>query len=252
MADNDDVIDDNVTDTVNQDDTTAKPEDVVSDKPEDKPADTAPKDPHWLTKRINREVAKRNEILREKEALEAELKVLRAANPAAKPVEDIQKLVEDKAKELIQVREFNQKCDMIYEDGIAEYGDFTRALETLKSMNVVTTPFLELVTDLDDGHKVLYHLGKNPEEADRIQNLPPAKQALALAKLQNSLDAPKKPLIKDNDSEPATKVSKAPKPIEPVDTKLGKNSSGWATKYYDGMSQEEFNEWDNRNSRKRG
>ena len=67
-------------------------------------------------------------------------------------------------------------------------------------------PFLEAVTALEHGADVFYALGKDPGEAIHIIGLPPAKQAIALAKLEAKLTAPPPPKA----------VSRAPSPISPI------------------------------------
>lgn len=211
-------------------------------KEEGEKAEDKPKLP-WEIKRINREVAKRHAAERLNEQLLKKVADLEAGKTSAEiPPEKFEQAVNAE----IENRQFNAKCNSVYEEGTDEFNDFGEAIKTLTTLGMLHRDFLELVTDLDDSHKILYYLGTNPEEADRIQNLTPAKQALALAKLEAGKPV-KKEVVKEE-----KKISKAPAPIKTVDANSGKNSSAWATKYYEGMPQDEFNEWDDKQSRKRG
>lgn len=198
----------------------------------------------WYEKRIDRAVAQNHALNRTIAQRDAEIEALKAGKtPEFLPPEKLEELVQKE----VAAREFNAKCNSIYEDGNEKYGDFDRAVKSLGTMGLMTPPFLELVTDLDNGTDILYHLGNNQEEADRISSLPPAKQALALAKLETSLKAPKETVMETKEA----KVSKAPPPIDPVDKSKAASGSGYASKYYEGMPQEEFNAWDEKTARKR-
>ncbi len=65
---------------------------------------------------------------------------------------------------------------------------------------------LGVIVEADEPHKVLKHLGDNPDEASRILGLSPVAMARAIGALEVRLSQPK--------SKPA--ASKAPAPIVPV------------------------------------
>ena len=60
-----------------------------------------------------------------------------------------------------------------------------------------------LVQQYPDSHKILYQLGKNPDNAERILAMPPMQMGIELAKLTTAAPAQKP-------------VSKAPPPLSPV------------------------------------
>lgn len=191
---------------------------------------TEPKKP-WHERRIGKLTA-------EKYALQAELEKLRSqiSQPKEENAVDVNKLVEEKLAQ----REFDKKCNDIFQAGLKNHEGFQESLEKLRDLEVMTPQFINLITDLDKADEVLYYLGNNPEEADRIRDASPAKQAMELAKLDARLSQPKKDT-----------VSKAPAPVETVKTATVKGSNSWATKYYDGMPQEEFNAWVDNNKQKK-
>lgn len=84
----------------------------------------------------------------------------------------------------------------------------------------------ELVSDMEDGPAVAYHLGKNPTEARRIDRLPAAQKAFALGRLAERLTAT-----------PLQRITTAPKPIN--NGVSGSKSSG-AKPNYDKMAPSDY------------
>lgn len=180
-----------------------------------------PADPPWFVKRLNQQNAKIGDLSRQNEQLMA---LLRAANgaPAAEPPADpgtapapavpqspadIDRLVNDRAAQIAAKSAFDEACNTAYEAGKSEFKDFEEAVGTLGAVGALgNQSFLEAATGLPDAHKVLHHLGKNPDDAVRISTLPPIAMAAELGRLSASLGAPK----------PPPPVSKAPDPIVPV------------------------------------
>jgi hypothetical protein len=168
----------------------------------------------WAQRRIDRLTWEKNEEKRQREALAAELAQYRQPTEQQQQQQhgqpqDIDQLVEQRAAAKIADQNFNQACNRVFDAGVKADPNFKANLATLQSVGEITRDFLELVTDMDEGHKVLNHLGANPDEADRILALPPLKQARELAKLEASLGK----------AAPPPPVSKAPAPITPVGSK---------------------------------
>lgn len=122
---------------------------------------------------------------------------------------------------------FEQKREKLLSDA-ESLGDFDR---DDFSENVKVTPVMaEAILDSDTGAKLLVHLNANPEEASRIANLSPARQAAEIGKLEAKLSS-------------APKVSKAPSPITP----LGANGNTSTSKDPARMSNEEYRAWRSKN-----
>jgi hypothetical protein len=104
---------------------------------------------------------------------------------------------------------FNEACDNTYQEGKKTFSDFDNALENLRAVGALGTNvnpiFLQTVTELPNAHKLLHHLGNNPQEAARINSLAPLKMAIELARIEGSLGATK-----------IRPVSNAPAPIMQV------------------------------------
>jgi len=112
--------------------------------------------------------------------------------------------------------------------------DFTK---TTADYEAKVTPFLddldhfskgtrEAIVESDLGPALLYHLASNPEEAERIADLSPARQIAELGKLEERLTV-----------KPARRTSEAPEPPNP--TRGGKSAQKDPTK----MSVSEFAAW---------
>lgn len=213
------------------------PEDAKPEE-QDKPKKTA-----WYTRVIAREAAEKREAKREADLLKGQNAMLlqELANknggsdvktsPSLAQAE-IERLAEEKAN----IRDFNKACNRIAEEGNDEFEDFDASVSTLQQIGGNYKSLLEITTELTDGHRVLYHLGKDPEEAERLLSLPPTKMAMAVAKLETKLS-----------KESAKTVSDAPSPITPIKAK--------ASKSFDpndpNADRDEWSKWREKTRRKR-
>lgn len=94
-----------------------------------------------------------------------------------------------------------QKADNIFAEA-AKLGDLD-----VEDFNEVTyTPAMsEAILESDLGAKIVFHLASNPEYAEKIAQMSPARQAAEIGKLEDRLEA----------KEPVRK-SAAPSPIKPI------------------------------------
>jgi len=70
----------------------------------------------------------------------------------------------------------------------------------------ITDTMVQSIIEMDQGHKVAYHLGHNPDKAAEIAKKSPYRQAIELAKLEENLSAKKT----------KKKTTTAPPPTQPV------------------------------------
>lgn len=177
------------------------------------------KDPNgWALKRIGALTAKSHQAEREAQAAKGEAERYRllveqmqrgeTPEPVTKPGEqpNIDELVNKRAAEMEQQRAITERGQSVAKVGAESYPDFNSAVQTLDALGISGDQVHSLL-GMDDAHKVIYSLGKNPEEAARILALPPLQQGRELERLA-SKPAP---------VTPARAVSKAPAPITPVD-----------------------------------
>jgi hypothetical protein len=166
-----------------------------------KPAEPdKPKRTPWYMERIGELTRKNSELNKKLEAKPAEV---------APGTDDEQKVLA-RAEQIVARREFEGRAGKTFEAGNKEFG----AAEFAEKCNVVANmgfgdraDFMEIVTDPDiipDGHKLLSALADDPDEAQKIARLPPAKMAAALVRYQSNMKQPEKP------------ISSAPAPIKPI------------------------------------
>lgn len=70
----------------------------------------------------------------------------------------------------------------------------------------ITPAMAEVIKAADQGARIAYYLGKNPQAAAQIAGLPPVQMALALGRIEAAVSAPRT----------APPVTNAPAPISPV------------------------------------
>ncbi len=142
----------------------------------------------------------------------------KAIGEYADKVTDYKKTVEAKAQEKQKHQEYIHGVESRYEDAVdsatEKYPDFKDAFKALGSLPIsdeVALDMRETIALSGKADDLLYHLGKNTEEAMRIAKLPAKARALEIGKLEAALIA--KP--------PEKKLSAAPAPIEPVTPRGG-------------------------------
>lgn len=113
-----------------------------------------------------------------------------------------QKQRDDNAKKARddRAKDWQSKADKFAKEH-PDFADLVTENDDLKISQAMT----DFITEADNGPEIAYHLGKNPELADRISQLSPAKAGIELGKIVANLEAAAKP-----------KVSKAPRPASPV------------------------------------
>lgn len=121
--------------------------------------------------------------------------------------EAAEKLASSRAAEEAQAaaqKQFNADSNASYAKGKEAFGDeFDASLKNLGMLGF-NDSMLETALATDASHKVLYELGRNPDEAARVFALSPAKMAIEFAKIASKAG-------------PAAKeVSKAPAPSRPL------------------------------------
>lgn len=186
----------------------------------------------WAVKRIGDLTRQRHEAERKAEHNANEAARYRAiaeavqagntpgeSNQGQQPPLDINALVEQRANAVAHEQAMKARGASVNQTGTAEFPDFVQAVQTLDALGISNDQVQSLL-GMDDAHKVIYQLGKNPDEAARILAMPPIQQGRELERL--ALKA----------AQPAARaVSNAPNPITPVDstTSAGKDPSKMST-----------------------
>lgn len=92
--------------------------------------------------------------------------------------------VERRAAELVAQAQFNADCNRVADAGKAAYPDFEAALSNLRALGSLTDQNLQLIveTGTEEGARLLYELGADPAEAEKLLTLPPSRFAIELGK----------------------------------------------------------------------
>lgn len=191
----------------------------------------------YAQKRIDRLTWEANEAKRKAEELEAKLRERQERQPdplAARPkMEDFQDY--EAYLEALADWKAEEKAQRLREELKGEYEKSKAKAESdrrMEAFRAAESKFRATVTDYDEaiqdaqdtpmtqvmfdvilesevGPNILYYLAKNPDEAERIAHLSPARQAAEIGKLEDKLAQqlkdPQKP-----------KASNAPPPVNPV------------------------------------
>jgi hypothetical protein len=107
-----------------------------------------------------------------------------------------------------------------------KHEDFDEAIKA----PIFTDAMRAVIFSIDNGPMIAYHLGKNPEVANKIKGLPPERQMYEVSKLETQLLLAKT----------GKTVTTAPKPIDPV------SDNGGAELDPDKMTTAQWMKWDNK------
>jgi hypothetical protein len=219
-------------------DLTAEPvEPAVEPSAEELAAIAAEEEESSVATRIKKAHIEAREAKKRAKLLEQELEVLRGTRTETRD-ETVRREAEQLATQMASSKAFNDDCAKVAEQGKKEFKDFPDVINSLwETLGGFNQPLVEAALEAGEAHKTLIFLGNNPDEAERIAALPPARQGAAIARIATQLAAPK---IK--------KVSNAPAPIAPVsggatggetqEPDLDKMSMAQAAKYWDKKDRE--------------
>ena len=178
------------------------------------PDPPAPKQTPWFQKRIDELTREKYEARRQADDFADQLRKIQQPAATSQQTETQPPAgyvpaseVDKRAAERIAEERFVNSCNATAEAGQAKYPDFQTAVSNFGLLGGVKPEFLQAITALgtDDGAKVFYELGSNPDDAARVMSLPPVQMAMEVARRAS---APVK----------QAPVSKVPAPIEPITT----------------------------------
>lgn len=160
----------------------------------------------WVQRRIDQLTREKHEALRRAADAEARASQGQQSNGQSESKPMTRDEIRAEATRMLQQEKFDDACNKVFDAGKGEFGsEWDSSLRTFQMLGGASPEFLEAVTAMDTGHKVLHHLGQNPEVAERLLSLPPLRMALELARLESTVGQAKpKP------------VSNAPAPINPI------------------------------------
>lgn len=178
-------------------------------QPSTEPAPSAPQQPQsdWRDKRI----ATLTRRLKEFQERGNGQQQPQQQSPQGFSQSDIDRLAEQRARELAITHEFNRRCDEVAVLGRSSFGEnnFNERISNLQKLVDANDPssvqaynlFLSAAIDTGEAAKLLHSLGSDLDEAQRIMSLPGTRMAVELMKRAMT---------------PEVQVSNAPRPITPV------------------------------------
>lgn len=177
----------------------------------------------WREDRLRVETAKRREAEGKARQLEEQIATLRQQSTVQQPTVQqsvqqpqideaaIERRVNDRAAQQAQWDSFNRACEGAAAQGRDQYGqtEFATRVNELRKLADPNDPvsmatyngFLAAALETGEAPKLIYALGSDLNEANRILSLPPLKMAVELTKMA---------------AKPEQQLSKAAKPITPL------------------------------------
>jgi len=189
----------------------AKPEESSAEvKAEEPPKVEEPK-VDWREKELKAKHRQLQEAKRREADLQRELENAKALaakfnQSTDKPNFDVvpSSEVDRRAKEMLAQQRYVEDCNKAAQKGETVYGgEWKEAVSNLEVLGGFDQDTMNGVLATDDPAKVLYELGKNPDNYYRIMELPPARRIIEMGKLAMQPSQVKK-------------VSEAPAPVKPV------------------------------------
>lgn len=180
---------------------------------EEPAVESSAKPPQGLLDRIGQLTRQKRELEERLQQVEAyrqpQYAAPQEADAAGYDPRAVQLEIHRQAQELAKQQAWKDTTDKIWNEGLSKYGDWGPQLNNMAQiLGGIPTTLTEAAIESGTPHEVLYHLAKNPDEAARIALLPPTRQAVAVAKLAQNINAPKR-------------VSAAPPPITPKVNGMG-------------------------------
>ncbi len=165
-----------------------------------------------MQRRIDKATAEAKAARAEAEDLKRQL----AAKPDDEKVlteDEVEKRSEAKALQKAAERAFIADCNKLAEEAEKLDKDFTKKINVLtEDIGPIPSQMIGILSDLDNGAKILTHLTDNEDIAEDIWKLSPAKMALQLSKLSIELN-----------KKPKKEISKVPEPNKGLGGKGGQS-----------------------------
>jgi len=180
----------------------------------------------WRDKEIRRKHAKLKEMERETERIKKErddaLALAQARidssetateQPAPRTTQQpavTEAEIERRANLKYQQDKYQEQLTATNATGEKDYGDkWGKALDKLSTFGQVDPADMTAILNTDNPAKVLFELGSNPAEYQRLMDLPPAKRLTEIVKISMKQEV-----------KPTTQISRAPPPTESVGNRV--------------------------------
>lgn len=177
------------------------------------PADEKATDADKASKALQRRV---DRLTREKYQLRAENEQLRQPKQSDEDhpltTDDVETRAQAIARERVDLKEFNDRCNDVFDKGNKASKQFAESLKSL-SEEIGTafdakgkpSPVMSAILDADEPHKLIIYLADKLELAAELADLSPSRQIRRVAQIEKEMDEAAKP-----------QHSNTPKPAQPV------------------------------------
>ena len=115
-----------------------------------------------------------------------------------------------KSQQVTAQKDFEQKADAMLDSGTEKHADFMTVINSVPR-SIFTNEVIGTAIEAKNGDDVIYFLGNNLVEAERIAKMNPAQRGIAIGEISAKLAAT-----------PTKKITKTPAPITPIDGKSSK------------------------------
>lgn len=140
---------------------------------------------------------------------------------------EVQRRAAEQAKQISTQEQFDARCNEVFADGKNRFKDnWEKSLARLPKLGGIDADTMVNILATDDPALVVYTMARNPDTYQRIMDLPPARRFNEFVKL-----AIKK--------EPKA-ASKAPPPVNPVQSARGASAAQRVDLYDDKVSDDEW------------
>lgn len=179
----------------------------------------APKPKDWKDERLAQKTAQLAAVRAELAAAQAKAAGEKSLDPVADFDARVNEAATRQAAALAARASFNDKCNAAAQAGRTAFGEkaFNESLAELVGLVDLTDPqaqlgyneFLASALETGEAPKIIFELGRDPEQAMKILAMSPRKMTIELAKLAGAGKV--------------ANVSSAPRPITPIESRGGRH-----------------------------
>ena len=137
--------------------------------------------------------------------------------------------IEAAARRIVAEQNFTNQCNSIAEAGTAAHPDFPNRMAQLNSLGVMSPSLITASIEVGDAHELLYALASDLNEANRIAQLDPTRQAIALLKFNEKRKADAAKHISNAPPPPQTLVDGGT-PLDDAEPSAKDKSEDWFRK----------------------
>ena len=171
-----------------------------------------------LQRRVDRLTREKYQLRAENEQLRAPPRQKEEGQPLTD--DDVETRAQAIARERSELKEFNDRCNDVFDKGTKASKQFSDALKAVgeeigSAFDEKGKPssVMSAILDADEPHKLIIYLADKPELAAELADLTPSRQIRRVAQIEKEMSDAAKP-----------QQSAAPKPVQPVRGAVGQGA----------------------------